>query len=125
MVLVDTSVWVEHLRKTVPALVELLGKGQVLVHPFVMGELALGSLKHRAEVLNALSDLPQTRLATDDEVLRFIEQHRLFGLGVGYIDAHLLAAVRLTSGTKLWTFDKRLVSVAEKLGLALASASFA
>jgi predicted nucleic acid-binding protein len=117
MILVDTSVWVDHLRKGLPALIDLLNHEQVLAHSFVTGELALGSLKNRAEVLNALADLPQARVATDDEVLQFIDQHKLYGLGVGYVDAHLLAAVKLTSGTKLWTADRRLASAAEKLGM--------
>ena len=118
MILVDTSVWVDHLRANDKALVALLDTGAVLAHPFVIGELALGNLRQREIVLNALSDLPRTRVATDVEVLHFIDRRRLFGRGIGYIDAHLLAAVQLTAGAELWTKDKRLHGVAVELGLA-------
>lgn len=86
-------------------------------HPFVTGELALGRLQQRDIVLGALQDLPQSSVATDVEVMRFIAQHALFGIGIGYIDAHLLAAVRLTPGTLLWTRDKRLLAASTRLGL--------
>src|SRR5580700_8211322 len=85
----------------------LLNAGTVLVHPFVIGELALGDLRQREILLDALSDLPRVSVATDAEVLIFIDRHALFGRGVGYVDAHLLAAVALTLGAKLWTNDKR------------------
>jgi predicted nucleic acid-binding protein len=117
VILVDTSVWVDHLRSSDKTLADLLDRGRVLSHPFVIGELALGNLRRRDLVLGALSDLPQATVATDDEVMHFIHRHTLFGLGVGYIDAHLLAAVALTAGSTLWTRDKRLQSVAEQLGL--------
>ncbi len=91
----------------------------VLAHPFVIGELALGNLRQRETVLDALSDLPRAGVATDVEVLHFIDRHALFGRGVGYIDAHLLAAVRLTAGAELWTKDKRLHGLAAELGLAM------
>jgi predicted nucleic acid-binding protein len=119
VILVDTSVWVDHLRATEKVLVALLDKGMVLAHPFVIGELALGNLRQREIVLDALSDLPRAGVATDMEVLHFIDHHALFGRGVGYIDAHLLAAVRLTAGAELWTKDKRLHGVAVELGLAM------
>ena len=118
MILVDTSVWVDHLRANDKALVALLNTGAVLAHPFVIGELALGNLRQREIVLNALSDLPQASVATDMEVLHFIDRHTLFGRGIGYIDAHLLAAAQLTAGAGLWTKDKRLHGVAVELGLA-------
>ncbi|HYD67860.1 type II toxin-antitoxin system VapC family toxin [Azospirillum sp.] len=118
MILVDTSVWIDHLRNADPALVRLLEGGRMLAHPFVTGELALGSLRQRDVVLGALQDLPQATVARDDEVLRFIDQNALFGLGIGYVDVHLLAAVRLTPGAFLWTRDKRLRAVAERLKLA-------
>ena len=118
MILVDTSVWVDHLRAGDRTLVGLLDTGRVLSHAFVTGELALGDLRQRDLVLATLQDLPQASVATDREVLRFIGQHELFGLGIGYVDAHLLAAVRLTAGAALWTRDKRLLGVAERLGLA-------
>jgi predicted nucleic acid-binding protein len=91
----------------------------VLSHPFVMGELALGDLRQRALILSALSGLPRSNVATDEEALRFIEDRRLFGRGIGYVDAHLLAAVRLNAGAALWTYDKRLHGVAEQLGISM------
>jgi hypothetical protein len=118
VILVDTSVWVDHLRKHDRTLAELLDAGRVLTHPFVIGELALGNLQQRGLIVDALRDLPRAGVATDREVLRFIDQHALFGWGIGYVDAHLLAAARLTAGTVLWTRDKRLSRVADRLGLA-------
>jgi predicted nucleic acid-binding protein len=112
VILADTSVWVDHLRASHKTLAALLDTGMVLAHPFVIGELALGNLRQRNIVLNALADLPQASVATDAEVFHFIERHALFGRGIGYIDAYLLAAVQLTAGTELWTKDKRLHSVA-------------
>jgi hypothetical protein len=119
VILVDTSVWVDHLRASDETLVGLLGAGMILAHPFVIGELALGNLGQRETVLNALSDLPQATVATDAEVLHFIDRYTLFGRGAGYIDIHLLAAVRLTAGAELWTRDKRLHGIAAPLGLAI------
>ena len=118
MILVDTSVWVDHLRQGDNILVRLLASGQVLAHPFVVGELALGNLQQRKTILASLQDLPQANVATDQEVVHFIERHGLAGLGIGYIDAHLLASTQLTSGSLLWTRDKRLLRAAERLGLA-------
>lgn len=118
MILVDTSVWVDHLRAGDSALIELLERGTVLGHLFVTGELALGNLRQRDRVLGGLQDLPQANVATDGEILHFIDRHALSGLGIGYVDAHLLAAVRLTAGAALWTRDKRLHDVADRLGLA-------
>ncbi len=117
MILVDTSVWIDHLRKSDVGLKALLGAGQVLVHSFVIGELALGNLRQRDAILQSLQDLPQAVRASDNEVLGFIEQNGLFGLGIGYVDAQLLASARL-SAALLWTHDKRLHEVASKLGLA-------
>ena len=119
MILADTSVWVDHLRAGDKALAALLGAGMVLAHPFVIGELALGNLRQRDIVLQALADLPHASVATDTEVLHFIARHALSGRGIGYIDAHLLAAVKLTAGAELWTKDKRLHDAAIQLGLAL------
>lgn len=99
-------------------LAALLDRGMVLTHPFVIGELALGNLRQRDIVLSALADLPHASVATDTEVLHFIGRHTLFARGIGYVDAHLLAAVRLTAGARLWTKDKRLHGVAVQLGLA-------
>lgn len=118
MILVDTSVWVDHLRAADRELIGLLESGKVLTHPFVIGELALGNLARRRQVLVALTDLPQAQVATDDEILHFIEQFSLPGLGIGYVDVHLLAAARLTVGSRLLTRDKRLQAVGERLGLA-------
>jgi predicted nucleic acid-binding protein len=99
----------------------LLDSGMVLMHPFVVGELALGNLRQRETVLNALSGLPCASIATDTEVLHFIGQHTLFARGIGYVDVHLLAGARLTTGALLWTKDKRLHDVAAQLSLAFTS----
>lgn len=117
MILVDTSIWVDHLRSGNEALSTLLNAGMVLMHPFVAGELALGAWPERRAVLGALSDLPRSEVATNAEVLDFIERHGLYGRGVGYVDVHLLAAARLTAGCALWTADRRLHGVACSLGL--------
>ena len=118
MILVDTSIWIDHLRAGDETLVRLLDVGRVLAHPFVTGELALGNLRNRDAVLGALQDLPQTYVATETEVLRFIGEKALFGIGIGYIDAHLLAATLLTPGSRLWTRDKRLLTASARLGVA-------
>ncbi len=119
MILVDTSVWVDHLRRVDEALSRLLDARKVLAHPFVIGELALGRLRQRDVVLSALHNLPQASVATDREVLHFVYHHRIFGLGIGYVDAHLLASVRLTADAALWTRDRRLQGAAGRLGLAI------
>jgi predicted nucleic acid-binding protein len=119
MILADTSVWIDHLRKGDAGLRRLLERGQVLSHPFVIGELAMGSLKQRDVVLSALQDLAKTAVAQEDEVLHFISQRALFGSGIGYFDAHLLAAVQLTPDALLWTRDKRLHEIAARLSLAV------
>lgn len=118
MILADTSVWVDHLRVGDKTLTGLLDLGLILVHPFVIGELALGRLRERNIILGALSELPKATVPTDAEVLAFIGRHSLFGRGIGYIDVHLLAAVRLTAGSTLWTRDDRLRRVADELSLA-------
>ena len=117
MVLVDSSVWIEHLRNGNATLQGLLLNLQVQIHPFVLGELALGSLRNRASILDALSNLPRVLQAQDAEVLQFIENQKLYGVGIGYVDAHLLASVALTPGATLWTRDKKLCTVAKRLGL--------
>ena len=117
MILVDTSIWIDHLRQRDERLSSRLNESQVLTHPFVIGELALGNLQNRAAILGALQDLPQTPVASADEVLRFIQKNDLCGIGIGYIDAHLLAAVRLSPGTALWTRDKQLLAAGMRLGL--------
>jgi hypothetical protein len=115
VILVDSSVWIDHLRRGDEVLTDLLDQQQVLMHPFVIGELALGHLQPRDVVLRMLHDLDWVIVARDDEVMRLIEHESLFGLGLGYVDAHLLTAARLTPGTLLWTRDKRLSAAAEKL----------
>lgn len=118
MILVDSSVWVDHLRHGDALLTSRLNAGLVYTHPFVIGEIALGSLRQRGQVLGALRDLPMANQASDEEVQRFIEQAPLYNLGIGYIDAHLLAAARLTPGLRLWTRDRRLRDVAARLQIA-------
>ena len=119
MILVDTSIWIDHLRADNSALRRLLDAGRVLMHPFVIGELALGRMRQREMILAALSDLPRAELASDAEVLGFVDREALFGRRIGYVDVHLLASVRLTAGARLWTRDARLRDVAEELGLAM------
>jgi predicted nucleic acid-binding protein len=118
VILVDTSVWIDHLRGRDPALMTLLDAGQVLMHPFVLGELACGNLTHRSELLTLMQHLPRAPLATEAEVLAFIEHRKLMGRGIGYIDVHLLASVVLTGTARLWTRDARLAKIASDLGLA-------
>jgi predicted nucleic acid-binding protein len=118
VILVDTSVWIDHLRTGNEMLSVLLEGRRVLGHPFVAGELALGNLRGRDVILRALRSLPQATVASDKEVLHFIDRELLFGRGIGYVDAHLLAAARLTRGATLWTRDRRLQAVAAELGLA-------
>lgn len=115
MILVDTSVWVDHLRRGEPKLVALLEGARVAVHPFVIGEIACGNLSNRQTVVALLQDLPMAALADSDEVLTYIERHRLYGKGIGYVDTHLLASVALTEGAALWTRDKRLHKAAVSL----------
>lgn len=116
MILVDSSVWVDHLRSANVTMSGLLEDGLVLGHPFVTGELALGNLRQRAVVLQSLHDLPRADSVTDDELFYFIELHALAGLGIGLVDAHLLASVILTPDALLWTGDRRLRAVAQRLG---------
>lgn len=117
MILVDTSVWIDHLRQGDAQLAAALQTGQVRVHPLVVGELACGNLRARAEVLGLLQALPPIPVATDKEVLFFMDEKNLMGRGIGYIDVHLLASARL-GGALLWTRDKRLHAVAAELGMA-------
>jgi predicted nucleic acid-binding protein len=118
VILVDTSVWIDHLRAGDGGLIRLLEERQVLGHPFILGELALGNIRERTGLLRDLAELPQIEAATDPEVLHFIEKERLYGRGIGYVDAHLLASLRLTPGSALWTRDARLHMVAVELKLA-------
>jgi predicted nucleic acid-binding protein len=117
VILVDTSVWVDHLRRGEPALVALLERGDVLVHPFVVGELACGNLSNRTELLELLQQLPASTVAEHAEVMGFIEARRLYGRGIGYVDAHLLASAAMDQAP-LWTRDQRLRDAASGLSLA-------
>lgn len=114
MVLVDTSVWVSHFRETNGDLVELLNEGDVVCHPFIIGELACGNLANRASIIALLEALPAALVVDHEELLSFIETRKVMGKGLGYIDVHLLAAALLT-GVSLWTLDKRLDKVAGEL----------
>ena len=118
MILVDTSVWVDFLRVGNDRLADLLNASQVLTHPFIIGELACGNLRNRAEILSLLAALPRTAAATDSEVLFLVERRQLMGRGIGYIDAHLLASAVLSSAAEIWTRDKRLAALATDLGVA-------
>jgi predicted nucleic acid-binding protein len=120
MILVDTSVWVDHLRGTDAQLAELLTRGAVGMHPMIVGELACGNLRNRTELLGLWRNLPHIVPATDHEALDFLEQNRLMGKGIGWIDIHLLAAVALHGDASLWTRDKRLAGLAAALGLGFA-----
>ena len=117
MTLVDTSVWIDHFRVADEGLVTLLHDGHVAIHPFVMGELALGTLPRRADTLEWLAALPALPLQPEPSVLEFAERHRLAGSGIGWVDAHLLAAAD-AAGVRLLTSDKKLHAVAARLGLA-------
>ena len=121
MILVDTSIWIDHLRQGDTHLAGVLQAGQCLGHPFVIGELACGNLGNRQRVLALLQGLPRAPVASDDEVLTFVERRNLMGRGIGYLDAHLLASTVL-AGAPLWTRDRRLVAVAQALGLAYGGA---
>lgn len=118
MILVDTSVWVDHLRSGNHRLSAELEAGRVCVHPFVIGELACGRLRNREEVLDLLGRLPAVPVATQPEALAFIERHALAGRGIGFIDVHLLASTALAVPAALWTRDRRLAEVARDLGRA-------
>jgi predicted nucleic acid-binding protein len=119
MTIVDTSVWIDHLRKGNPIVKKLLNNSEVLIHPFIIGELACGNLKNRPEILRLLDELPKAVVAENAEVLQFVERKHLFGLGIGWIDVHLLASVMLSRSTML-TYDKSLEKAYKKLGVAKA-----
>ena len=114
MILVDTSVWIGHWRTAQVLLQKILEDEQVLMHPFVIGELACGQMKNRKEIIALLHALPQARKADDDEILFFIERHHLMGRGLGLIDMHLLATAHIEAA-RLWTTDKKLHAVAREL----------
>lgn len=114
MILVDTSIWVSHFRESNPHLEELLLDEYVVCHPFIIGELACGCLKNRKEIISLLQALPQAQTAENDEILQFIENKQLMGIGIGIVDVHLLASALLTK-VLLWSADKQLRAVATKL----------
>ncbi|OCK62586.1 ribonuclease [Bradyrhizobium sp. LMTR 3] len=118
MVLVDTSIWIDHFRHVDARLAQLLDRGEVAMHPFVVGELLLGSALGSSNLIGDLNTLPRTSVASSDEVLKFISDRKLPGSGIGYVDAHLLAAAALTPETLIWTRDKRLLAAAQSLSLA-------
>jgi predicted nucleic acid-binding protein len=118
VILVDTSVWVDHLRRADARLAAQLDSASVAMHPMVLGELACGNLKGRQTLLALWRNLPQLIAATDAEALFFLERNQLWGRGIGYIDLHLLASVSLSLEVKLWTRDKRLLRTAQDLGVA-------
>jgi len=117
VILVDSSVWIDHLRKLDSGLADLLNRGQVLGHPFVTGELACGNLRGRETVLSLMQNLPAAPVASDEEALAFIERRGLAGRGIGHVDAHLLCSVTLDGTAQFWTRDRRLDAVAEYLHL--------
>jgi len=117
VVLVDTSVWVKHLRENDHTLAELLEQGEVACHPFIIGELACGGIKNRHEIIGLLNDLPATVLIDHDEIMEFVEYRKLMNRGIGYVDVHLLASA-LISDTLLWTLDKALRKVGSELSIA-------
>ena len=117
MILADISVWIDHLRTGNPELRQYLAQRQILMHPFVVAELALGSLRQRSKTLALFDLLPQARVAQIGEVRHLIETHRLYAQGLGLVDAHLIASVLLTPGTLLWTRDKPLRKVAVPMGI--------
>jgi predicted nucleic acid-binding protein len=118
MVLADTSIWIDHFRRGDLRLAQFLEHGDVAMHPFVIGELLLGHVPGIAEMIDDLNTLPQAIVASPDEVLKFISDRKLPGSGIGYVDAHLLAAAALTPETFVWTRDKRLHAAAQSLALA-------
>lgn len=118
MILIDSSIWIDHFHKPDDALFALLSRELVLMHPYVIGEIALGHLRNRELVVRELRKHMRCVVASEDEVLRLIEHEKLASTGIGYVDAHLLASIRITPGSSLWTRDRRLNEVARRLGIA-------
>ena len=119
MILADTSIWVDHLRNRNPEMEKYLTRGQILMHPFIVAELSLGSLRNRQSTLDAMASLLETKVAALSEVRHMIEAHTLYSKGIGLTDAHLIAACLITPGTQLWTRDVALKKVAASLGILL------
>jgi predicted nucleic acid-binding protein len=120
MIVVDSSIWLDHLHAGVPRLGELLLREQALMHPHVLGEIALGSIRNRDTIIDRFLQLPVPYVAEEGHMLHLIDVENLFASGIGYTDAHLLASALLTAGGKLWTRDKKLHAQAERLGVAYA-----
>lgn len=118
IVLADTSIWVDHFRRVESQLASLLEHGDVVIHPFVIGELLLGGVPKASDILDDLNTIPKATIASNDEVMEFIVKRKLSGLGIGYVDAHLLASAMLTVEASIWTRDKRLLAAATSLKLA-------
>lgn len=123
MILVDSSVWIDHFRRASAELAALLASRVVMVHPFVVGELACGQLLRRAAVFAALARLPQAPVVPHAEVLAFVERHRLMARGIGWVDVHLLASATVAGRVSLWSQDKRLMAAAAERGVAYARAA--
>ena len=117
MILIDASIWIDHVRTPDDLLLQLLDNKSVLTHPFIIGEIALGHVRQRLLLLELLKKLPRVAVAEENEVLEFIRSHRLDGLGIGLIDVHLLASTQLTPGASIWTRDRKFRAVAERLKL--------
>lgn len=122
-IIADSSIWIDHINKGDPELAAQLKRRRIALHPMIIGEVALGSIANRDLILDELQTLPQARSASHSEVMAMIEGLKLFNCGIGYVDAHLLAAARLTPQTQLWTRDKRLHAIAERLSIAAAIAN--
>jgi predicted nucleic acid-binding protein len=120
LILVDTSIWIDHFRAPVPALEHLILAERAMCHPFISGELAVGHLGNWLEAVGGLQALPQAKTASEGEFLALIVNERLAATGLGFVDVHLLASCRATPGTKLWSRDKRLAKCADRLGVAWA-----
>jgi len=116
MILVDTSIWIDHLNNSNDELIQLLNSGRVCIHPFIIGELSCGNISNRSEILTLLKALPRAESALEDEVFMLIEKKKLYGIGIGFVDVHLLATA-LIHNVKLWTQDKLLRKVAKKLNI--------
>lgn len=121
MIVVDANIWIDHLRAADPMLNGLIRRRRIVIHPYTIGEIALGSLADRDKVLGHLDLIPAAPVAEPQEMLTFIARHSLFGTGIGYVDAHLLASALLLPDGSLWTRDRRLHAVADRLGLATAA----
>ena len=118
MILADTSVWIDHLRSENGELADLLSSNEMLIHPMVIGELACGNIRNRANVLNRLGRLPMATVVSENDVLSFIEDYQLMGRGIDYVDVHLLASTWMTDFAQLWTRDRRLMTAATDLNIA-------